>query len=156
VRHGVGKLSSRATRLVQTLLRSEVGARSYGCPKSRESNGTHSGQFRDSISGVPGKCDIWMPLPWSNAEYTIGSKVVAYSRGPGRGVSCGPKCPWLVPTLKGVPECDPLPLSRVGSRERLPSPNFPQLHFGEPSSGFTPGLGSVSPTMCFPKMTIKF
>jgi hypothetical protein len=42
--------------------------------------GTHSGQFRDFISGVPGKCDIWMPLPWSNAEYTIGSKVVAYSR----------------------------------------------------------------------------
>jgi len=30
------------------------------------------------------------------------------------------------------------------SRERLSSPNFPQLHFGEPSSGFTPGLGSVS------------
>jgi hypothetical protein len=50
--------------------------------------GTHSGQFQDSISGVPGKCDIWMPLPWSNAEYTIGSKVVPYSRGPGRGESC--------------------------------------------------------------------
>jgi hypothetical protein len=42
--------------------------------------GTHSGQFRDSISWVPGKCDIWMPLPWSNAEYTIRSKVVAYFR----------------------------------------------------------------------------
>ncbi len=65
--------------------------------------GTHLGQFLDSISGVPGKCDIWMPLPWSNIEYTIGSKVVAYSQGPGRGVSCGPKCPWLVPTPKGVP-----------------------------------------------------
>ncbi len=26
----------------------------------------------------------------------------------------------------------------------LPSPNFLQPHFGEPSSGFTPGLGSVS------------
>jgi hypothetical protein len=25
---------------------------------------------------------------------------------PGRGVSCGPKCPWLVPTPKGVPECE--------------------------------------------------
>jgi hypothetical protein len=24
---------------------------------------------------------------------------------PGHGVSCGPKCPWLVPTPKGVPEC---------------------------------------------------
>jgi len=25
---------------------------------------------------------------------------------PGHGVSRGPKCPWLVPTPKGVPECD--------------------------------------------------
>jgi len=25
---------------------------------------------------------------------------------PSRGVSCGPKCPWLVPTPKGVPECE--------------------------------------------------
>jgi hypothetical protein len=42
--------------------------------------GTHSGQLRDSISGVPGKSDIRMPLPRANTEYTIGSKVVAYSR----------------------------------------------------------------------------
>jgi hypothetical protein len=42
--------------------------------------GTHSGQLRDSISRVLGKSDIRMPLLWSNAEYTIGSKVVAYSR----------------------------------------------------------------------------
>jgi hypothetical protein len=41
-------------------------------------------------------------------------------------------------------QLDPLPLSRVGSQEHLPSPNFPQLHFGEHSSGFTPGLGSAS------------
>ncbi len=25
---------------------------------------------------------------------------------PGHGESCGPKCPWLVPTPKGVPECE--------------------------------------------------
>jgi hypothetical protein len=25
---------------------------------------------------------------------------------PGRGESCGPKCPWLVPTPKGGPECE--------------------------------------------------
>jgi hypothetical protein len=42
--------------------------------------GTISGQLRDSISRVPGKSDIQMPLPRANAEYTIGSKVVAYSR----------------------------------------------------------------------------
>ncbi|CAM6011308.1 unnamed protein product [Sphagnum balticum] len=43
-------------------------------------DGTTSGQFRDSISGVPTKCAIRMPPPWSNTEYTIGRKVVAYSR----------------------------------------------------------------------------
>jgi len=25
---------------------------------------------------------------------------------PGRGESCGPKCPWLIPTPKGVLECE--------------------------------------------------
>jgi hypothetical protein len=64
--------------------------------------GTHSGQFRDSISGVPGKCDIRMPLPWSNTKYTIGSKVVAYSRVRAV-VSLVSKCPWLVPNTQGCP-----------------------------------------------------
>jgi hypothetical protein len=39
-----------------------------------------SGQFRDSISVVPGICAIWMWSPRRAAENTIGSKVVAYSR----------------------------------------------------------------------------
>jgi hypothetical protein len=38
------------------------------------------GQFRDSISGVPGICAIWMWSARRAAENTIGSKVVAYSR----------------------------------------------------------------------------
>jgi hypothetical protein len=38
------------------------------------------GQFRDSILRVPTKCTIRVPPPRNNAEYTIGSKVVAYSR----------------------------------------------------------------------------
>jgi hypothetical protein len=38
------------------------------------------GQFRDSISGVPTKCAIWMQPQRRAAENTIGSKVVAYSR----------------------------------------------------------------------------
>ncbi len=42
--------------------------------------GVSPGQFRDSVSGVPGICAIWMPPPWRAAENTIGSKVVAYSR----------------------------------------------------------------------------
>jgi hypothetical protein len=37
VRHGVGKLSKRATTLVQTSSRSEVKERRYDVPKSRES-----------------------------------------------------------------------------------------------------------------------
>jgi hypothetical protein len=37
VRHGVEKLSKRATSLVQTLSQSEVEARSYDVPKSQES-----------------------------------------------------------------------------------------------------------------------
>jgi hypothetical protein len=48
------------------------------------------GQFRDSISGVPGICAIWMPPPWRAAKNIIGSKVVAYSPSPGRGESCCP------------------------------------------------------------------
>jgi hypothetical protein len=42
--------------------------------------GTVSGQLRDSISGVPGKSDIRAWVPRRVTEYTIGSKVVAYSR----------------------------------------------------------------------------
>ncbi len=57
VRHGVRKLSKRATRLLKTSSHSEVWVRSYGCPKSRESN---LGQFRDSSLGVPGKSAIRM------------------------------------------------------------------------------------------------
>jgi hypothetical protein len=57
VRHGVGKLLTRATTLVQTSSWFELGARSYERPKSRESK---PGQFRDSTLGVPGKRAIWM------------------------------------------------------------------------------------------------
>ncbi len=59
-------------------LRSRRGAMKSQSP--RTPTGTISGQLRDSISGVPGKSDIRMPLPQSNVEYTIGSKVMVYSR----------------------------------------------------------------------------
>jgi hypothetical protein len=45
--------------------------------------GLHSGQFRDSNPGVPGvlgKSDIRAWVPRRVIEYTIGNKVVAYSR----------------------------------------------------------------------------
>jgi hypothetical protein len=55
--------------------RGDMTSQSPGTP-----TGTVSRQLRDSISGVLGKSDIQMPLPRCNIEYTIGSKVVAYSR----------------------------------------------------------------------------
>jgi hypothetical protein len=42
--------------------------------------GLHPGQFRDSNLGVPGKSDIRTWVSWRVTEYTIGSKVVAYSQ----------------------------------------------------------------------------
>jgi hypothetical protein len=42
--------------------------------------GLHPGQFRDSNLGVPRKSDIRAWVPRRVTEYTIGSKVVAYSR----------------------------------------------------------------------------
>ncbi len=58
--------------------RSRRGAMKSQSPATRI--GTVSRQLWDSISGVSGKSDIRMPLPRVNAEYTIGSKVVAYSQ----------------------------------------------------------------------------
>ncbi len=68
------------------------------------------GQFWDNF-GTPTresreKNDTRAWVPPRFAEYIIGSMVVTYSRGPDRGVSRGPKCPWLVQTPKGVPECE--------------------------------------------------
>ncbi len=106
MRYVVGKISTRATSLVQTLLQLDAAVKSYELPSPGTPLGTISGQFRDSnpgVPGVPGKSDTRAWVPPRVAEYTIGSMVVAYSRGPGRGVSRGPKCSWLVPTPKGVP-----------------------------------------------------
>jgi hypothetical protein len=74
VQHGVGKLSRRAIRLVQTSSRLEVGARGYDGPKSRESK---LGQFRDSTLGIPGQIATWVWARRSNVENTIWGKVVA-------------------------------------------------------------------------------
>jgi hypothetical protein len=99
VRHGVGKISTRATTSVQTSSRSKSAVESYGGSKFRESRRDNFGTISGLHFGSPGNlCHLDV-----GAAYTIGSMVVAYSRGPGRGVSRGPKCPWLVPTPKGVP-----------------------------------------------------
>jgi hypothetical protein len=86
VRYVVAKISARATSLVrrrrdQTSQSGVMSSQSPGTPP-----GTVSGQFRDSnpgnprVPGVPGKSDIWAWVSRSVTEYTIGSKVVAYSR----------------------------------------------------------------------------
>jgi len=76
--------------------RSGRGVMAVQSPESP--TGTHSGQLRDSISGVPGKCDIRIWVLQRVTKYIIGSMVVA-SPEP------GPWCvmwirvsPWLVPT----------------------------------------------------------
>ncbi len=59
-----------------------------------------SGQNRDSISGVPGICAIWMPPLWRVAENTIGSMVVAYSRAKDVMSPSESRSSWLVLTPK--------------------------------------------------------
>jgi len=80
------------------------GSRELWAPKVP---GLHPGQFRDNF-GTP---------TWESREkepfgcnLSGASQSILYGGrwwlppSPGRGVSCGPKCPWLVPTPKGVPE----------------------------------------------------
>jgi hypothetical protein len=65
-------------RCDQTLQSGVMSSQSPGTPPW-----TISGQFRDSnpgVPGVPGKSDIRAWVSRSVTEYTIGSKVVAFSR----------------------------------------------------------------------------
>jgi len=55
VRYVVGKISTRATTSVQTLLQSEVRARSYDLSKSRESRIGTLGWISGLQLGSPGK-----------------------------------------------------------------------------------------------------
>jgi hypothetical protein len=69
----------------------------------------HPGQFRDNF-GTP----TWESRekePFGCSPRNVAHKILYGGRwwlppSPGRGVSRGPKCPWLVPTPKGVPECE--------------------------------------------------
>jgi hypothetical protein len=67
------------------------------------------GQFRDNF-GTP----TWESRekePFGCSLSGVAQRILYGGRwwlppSPGRGVSRGPKCPWLVPTPKGVPECE--------------------------------------------------
>ncbi len=71
--------------------------------------GLHPGQFRDNF-GTP----TWESRekePFGCSLSRASQRILYGGRwwlppSSGRGVSCGPKCPWLVPTPKGVPECE--------------------------------------------------
>jgi hypothetical protein len=93
VQHIVEKLSTRATTLLQTALRSEVCSQSYGAPRSRESR---LAGFRDSHAGVPGEK--------SHLDVGPVERSRVYYKGEGGGfpqvravvnLVC-PCCPWLV------------------------------------------------------------
>jgi hypothetical protein len=106
VRYVVGKISTRATTSVQTSLRSERAVGSYELPKSRDSTRDSFGTISGLQLGSRGNlCHLDVaPEMWRRVYYReYGGGVLP---SPGRGEPCGPKCPWLVPTQKGVPECD--------------------------------------------------
>jgi hypothetical protein len=81
------------------------GSRELWAPKVP---GLHPGQFRDNF-GTP-TWESWEKEPFGCSPRNVAQRILYGGRwwlppSPGRGVSCGPKCPWLVPTPKGVPEC---------------------------------------------------
>jgi len=71
--------------------------------------GLHPGQFQDNF-GTP----TWESRekePFGCSPRNVAQRILYGGRwwlpsSPGRGVFRGPKCPWLVPTPKGVPECE--------------------------------------------------
>jgi hypothetical protein len=107
VRHGVGKLLTRVTTLIQDSSRSEFGVRSYGRSKFRESSrDTFGTPFWESQQNVPfgcSLCDQPQRILYGGRWWLPSS--------PGRGESCVSKCPWQVPTPKGVPNAK---LTRFG------------------------------------------
>jgi len=71
MQHTIGKLSRRATTLLETSLRIEVGARSYGRPNSRESK---PGQFWDHFGNPGKKCHSDASAVERHREYYMGGR----------------------------------------------------------------------------------
>jgi hypothetical protein len=82
--HTIGKILTTDTTLLWISSRSEVYRRSYGPPKSQESQ---FWEFWDSNLGVSKQNDIWVLALWPCTENTIRGKVVA-SQSLGHGESC--------------------------------------------------------------------
>jgi hypothetical protein len=69
----------------------------------------HPGQLRDNF-GTPTR-ESREKEPFGCSPRNVAQRILYGGRwwlppSPGRGESCGPKCSWLVPTPKGVPECE--------------------------------------------------
>jgi hypothetical protein len=106
VRYVVGKISTRATSLVQTSLRSDFAVESYELPKSRDSTRDSFGTISGLQLGSPGKKSHFDVVSAGCRRKYYREYGGGILPSPGRGVSCGLKCPWLVPTPKGVLECE--------------------------------------------------
>jgi hypothetical protein len=93
------KIPTRATTLVETSSRSNSVIGSYGGSKFRESHRVNFGTpFQESQEFVPFGCSLRdqpQRIPYGGRWWLPPS--------PGRGESCVSKCPWQVPTPKGVP-----------------------------------------------------
>jgi hypothetical protein len=102
VRHAVGKLLTKATTLVQTSFRSKFGARVMSVQSPGNPN-------RDSF-----ETPLWESREKKPFGCGCGGKLQKILYGgrwwfppnPGRAESSESKCPWLIPTPKGVPECE--------------------------------------------------
>ncbi|CAK9872814.1 unnamed protein product [Sphagnum jensenii] len=96
----------RATTLVQTASRSELAVGSYELPKSRDSTWDDFGTISGLHFGSPGNLCHLDVVPAERRRVYYREYGGGILPSPGRGESYGPKCPLLVPTPKGVPECE--------------------------------------------------
>jgi hypothetical protein len=106
VQHVVGKSSTRATTLVQTLLRSDFAVGSYELPKSRDSTQDNFGTISGLQLGSPGKK--------SHFDVASVERHREYYKGEGGGFprvravvsQVNPNARGLSPTPKGVSKCE--------------------------------------------------
>jgi hypothetical protein len=137
-RHDVGKLLTRATTLIEDSSRSEFGVRSYGRLKFLESSrDTFGTPFRESQQNVPFGCsrrDQPQKILYGGSWWLPPNS--------GRGESCVSKCPWQIPTPKGVPNYRNPALAKCGGEAQ---------HLEKLEVGSLLGLPNVQSSTARPK-----
>ncbi len=93
MRHTFGKLSTKATTLLQTTSRFEVCSQSYGVPKLRESQ---LARFWDSHSGVPGEKNHLDVGSMANHKVYYKGEGGGFPQVPAMVSLVRPCCPWFV------------------------------------------------------------